>query len=309
MRADANQSPPKGRFGHDALETGFHCRAPRVAQPPRRRVVAHGSGNPEPDIPLDLLDPRAHIVLKDVPFEPDIDLLEGTKYDAVALVGMHAKTGSRGFASHTITIGIEVLLNGKSVSESEWFGYSWGRIGVPVIFDAGDDRLQADIAPTMPWVRFVVTKKATSVSTVELLPVDQVHAEMTAKAKDAITHLSEMKVMKIAIPIRTTLHAVPPATLVMLKDVPGLDYNDSAVTFMAADFPAAYKGLMGLLRVATGGYTSVMNETLRASGTAPQITAAYREALFNRWADFGSGRWTPPPPAAREPGRKYHGSN
>jgi D-aminopeptidase len=202
-----------------------------------------------------------------------------------------------------------VILNGKSVSESEWFGFSWGRIGVPVIFIAGDDRLQADVKPTMPWARFVMTKRATSASTADLRPVDEVHAEMKVKAKDAIEHLAEMKVMKIGAPIRATLHAVPPASLMSLQDVPGLDYKDNSVTFVAADFPAAYKGILGLVRVATSGYASVMNETLRASGMAPQITSQYRENLFARWTDNESGRWTAPAPQAVPAGRKYHGSN
>ncbi|MFT5432806.1 MAG: hypothetical protein ACI9OJ_003510, partial [Myxococcota bacterium] len=108
-------------------------------------VDAHGSTSPEPDLLLDQLDPRAEMVFKDHPFEPYMDLTEPGLYDAIAVVGMHAKTGSRGFASHTFTIGMGVILNGMSITETEVIGYSWGRVDTPVIFASGDDRLASDL--------------------------------------------------------------------------------------------------------------------------------------------------------------------
>ncbi|HKN67918.1 MAG TPA: M55 family metallopeptidase, partial [Gemmatimonadaceae bacterium] len=67
----------------------------------------------------------------------------------------------------------------------------------------------------MPWLEFVVTKKATSASTVELRPVDAVHAEMREKAARAVRNLSKAKVMTLATPMRAGLHAVPPASLAL----------------------------------------------------------------------------------------------
>ena len=68
-------------------------------------IDAHGSGNPEPDIPAGALDPRAKQIFRDTPFRGYVDLVEPNRYDAVAAVAMHSKTGSRGFAAHTITTG------------------------------------------------------------------------------------------------------------------------------------------------------------------------------------------------------------
>src|SRR5512139_2905013 len=69
-------------------------------------VDGHGSGNPEPDVQRDLLDARATQVLRDSAFDAYFALPALASYDGVAVVGMHAKTGSAGFASHTITLGI-----------------------------------------------------------------------------------------------------------------------------------------------------------------------------------------------------------
>src|SRR6185436_5429113 len=120
-------------------------------------VDGHGSGNPEPDLLLDKLDRHAKMISRDKPFDPYVDLVAPGAYDAVVLVGMHAKAGSNGFASHSSTLGMELWMNGMSLSEPEINGYSWGRVNVPVIFVSGDDHLKNDLK-TMPWIEYVVTK-------------------------------------------------------------------------------------------------------------------------------------------------------
>jgi D-amino peptidase len=268
-------------------------------------VDAHGSGNPDPDVRRDLLDPRAKQVFRDKPFDPYVDITEPNTYDAVVAVAMHAKTGSHGFASHTITLGMDMLINDKPITESEIVAYSWGRVGVPVIFVSGDDKLQNDLQ-VMPWIEYVVTKKATSASTVELRPVDQVHAEMREKAARALHNLSKAKVMTLATPMRAGLHAVPPASLASLKGIPGINYADETVTFTAPDFRAAYDGVIALVGAATSGYSRVLQETVRKQPDGQKIMADYSDALFVRWMDYESGRWHPPavPPRAN---KAFHG--
>ncbi len=270
-------------------------------------VDGHGSGNPEPDILLDRLYTRARMVFRDQPFRQYVDLVEPGTYDAVAVVGMHAKTGSHGFASHTYTLGIEILLNDRAITETELVGYSFGRAGVPVIFASGDDRLAADLA-TMPWIEFVTTKKATSASTAELRPQDEVRAELEVAAKRAIEKRDQAKVMKIEGPIRAALRAVPPASLQVLEGVPGIDYKDESVTFVAKNFQEAYDGLIELIGVATTNYSRVLVENLRSIPEGSKLLSEYNDQLVGRWLDFESGRWTPPVPEPAPEGQRYHGA-
>jgi len=271
-------------------------------------VDAHGSGNPEPDIPSGALDPRARQVFKDHPFEPYMDLGEPGRYEAVAVVAMHAKTGSRGFAAHTYTLGIDLLLNGKGITETELIGYSWGRVNVPVIFAAGDDRLQDDLK-TMPWIQFVVTKKATSASTAELRPVPEVHAEMRTKAKLALAQLSRAKAMPLTPPIQAAVRVVPPASLAMLEGVPGIRYSDNRVDFEAADYKAVFDGWMALIHVATRGYPSVLMEAIAARPDGEALRQDFSDRLLARWWDYESGRYTAPAPKQAVEGKRYHGDN
>ncbi len=269
-------------------------------------VDGHGSGNPDPDVRADLLDPRASQMLREAPFDTYFDVPETSSYDAVAVVGMHAKTGSGGFASHTFTLGMDIIINGASITETELVALSWGRFGVPVIFGSGDDRLAADLQ-TMPWIEFVTVKTATSASTVELRPVDQAHAEMTAAARRAVENLASARVMRVSSPITATLRAVPPASLEILDGVPGIDYVNNTVSFDADGLRSAYDGLGALITVARNTYSTIWLEQLRERDLMDELRPAYGEALSMRWLDFESGRWSQPEPGERRARRAYHG--
>ncbi|HJO02344.1 MAG TPA: M55 family metallopeptidase [Acidobacteriota bacterium] len=269
-------------------------------------VDGHGSGNPDPDVRADLLDPRASQVLRDAPFDTYFDVPETSSYDAVAVVGMHAKTGSKGFASHTFTLGMDLILNGASITETELVALSWGRFGVPIIFGSGDNRLAEDLR-TMPWIEFVTVKTATSASSVELRPVDEAHADMRAAAQRAVENLADAGVMRVREPIRAVLRAVPPASLEILEGVPGIDYVDNTVGFDASDLRTAYDGLEALITVARNTYVRVLIEQLRERNLMDEFGPAYGEALSMRWLDFESERWSPPAPDGAPERRQYHG--
>jgi D-amino peptidase len=269
-------------------------------------VDAHGSGNPDPDVLLDKLDKRASMISRDAPFRQYVDIVEKDVYDAVVCVGMHAKTGSGGFASHTFTLGMDIIMDNKSITETELVGYSWGRAGVPIIFTSGDDKLASDLK-TMPWIEYVTTKKATSASTVELRPIDEVHKEMTVKAATAVKNISKATVMKLKEPFKAGLRVVPPASLDRLKNFPGIEYQEDRVFFMAENFTKAYDGVIAIISVATSGYISVTNEVIAKQPNGKELLLEIGDARNMRWLDYESGRWKPEPvvtPALR----KYHGA-
>ncbi len=270
----------------------------------------HGSGNPDPDVRRDLLDPRATQVLRDQEFDTYFGLTTPGAYDAIAVVGMHAKTGSRGFASHTLTLGIGVVINGREITETELMGLSWGRQNVPIIFASGDDRLAVDLAG-MNWLEYVTVKKATAADSAELRPVAEARAELTAKARKAVENLRAglTKSMRVSMPLVAGLKAVPPASLAMLEGIPGVAYADSVLSFPADSIKHAYDVLEKLVGAATGGYMSVLRRGLRANPAAPAIMAKFQTDLEQAWFDQESGRRPPTPPAPAPPAgaRKYHG--
>jgi D-amino peptidase len=263
-------------------------------------VDGHGSGNPDPDVPEGALGPRVTQVFRDTPFRQYVDLVAPDVYDAVVAVGMHAKTGSRGFASHTFDMGIEFLVNGASVTETELVGYSWGRVGVPVILVTGDDRLREDLR-TMPWLEYVVVKRSRSASEAELLPVAQVHREMRAAAARAVRNLGAARPMHLDGPLAGGVRAVPPSSFGMLRNVPGITLRADTVLFEAKDFGALYDGWVALVNVATATHAGMLRETVRELPDGDGILRRNNERLTGRWLDVESGRWSPPttPPRKR----------
>ncbi len=268
----------------------------------------HGSGNPDPDVRSDLLDPRATQILRDEPFDTYFDLPESEEIDAVAVVGMHAKTGSGGFASHTFTLGIDLLINGQSITETELVALSWGRVGVPVVFASGDDRLAADLE-TMAWIQFVTVKEATAADDATPRPVEEARADLTAGARRAIEGLASAQAMRVSTPIHAGLHAVPPASLRFLDGIPGIGYGDDTLRFVTDDLREAYDGLVEIVGLATLGYVSVLQEAVRDQANADEIFEAFGTALTKRWFDQESGRYERPDPGSPEEpaGRQYHG--
>lgn len=271
-------------------------------------VDGHGSGNPDPDVRRDLLDPRATQLIRDQEFDAYFDLVTPKAYDAVAVVGMHAKTGSRGFASHTLTLGIGLVINGQSITETELVGLSWGRQGIPVIFGSGDDRLAADLAG-MDWIEFTTVKKATAADSAEPRPIEEARAELTAKARKAVENLKagRAKAMRVSLPLVAGLKAVPPANLAMLEGIPGIAYRDSTLSFPADSMRHAYDVFEKLVGVAATGYMGTLRRGLRADPAGGKIMERFSTDLSKEWFDYESGRWRAPTPPAPAAGRKYHG--
>jgi D-amino peptidase len=272
-------------------------------------VVAdgHGSGNPGADILVDRLDARAKLISRSQPFDTYLDLGTTGEFDAVAVVGMHAKSGSGGFASHTYTIGMELLIGGHSITETELVGLLYGRAGIPVIFASGDDRLALDLQ-TMPWLRYVTTKKATGASTAELFPVATVHAEMRKQAKLAVERWTEAKVMNVRSPVEVAVRAVPPSNMKWLKGMPGVRYDNEQVSFTASDMVTAYNGMGPIVTALAFSFSDSEFSAFNAQPDAAQQRQKGMEELYRRWFEAESGRAPKPSPTATPTGT-YHGFN
>lgn len=271
-------------------------------------VDAHGSGNPQPDILLDKMDPRAEMINKDKSFRPYIDLTEKNLYDAVAVVCMHSRTGGGGFAAHTYTLGMDWIVNDMSINETEIIGYSWGQVDVPVIFASGDDKLEEQLK-WMTWLEYVRVKTAKGAGDADLRPFEDVHSEMSIKAKRAVENISKAMAVKLTTPVKAQLRAVYPANLKILDGVPGIDYHDHTVTFQAVDYQAAYDGIVELINVATSGYARLLQDTAGEQDNSEKIFREFREKLFQRWVEVESGTWSPPEPVQQTGTKmKYFGA-
>lgn len=165
------------------------------------------------------------------------------------------------------------------LNEPEIYAYSWGRIGIPLIFVSGDDKLNEQVS-WMPWLQHVTVKEARGINDALLYPVDEVHEKMRAAAQYAIENIDNAKTVTLTEPITATLRVIPPADLSILEGVPGVHYDNQSVTFQAADFKEAYNGMRALIRVAQSGYFDLAAGMLFEQENG---FSAFKERIFDSW--------------------------
>jgi len=93
--------------------------------------------------------------------EPSMAKAHGGPLDTVVMIGHHARTPSpRGFCSHTFVWGMEVLLDGDSLSETQTYAQALAAEGVPILVAAGDRWLLEEMREgELGSARLVTTKE------------------------------------------------------------------------------------------------------------------------------------------------------
>jgi len=260
----------------------------------------HGSLDPAL-VPGDRLSARVRVrtradVNNQVTYHPDAAEALRADYDAVVAIGMHTKPFGGGFSPHTLGRGLSPYINGRTLTESELVGYSFGTVNIPVILVSGDDKLQRDLAESMPWVEYVAVKRSVSPDSVEGLPQDEARSRLRLGAQRAVANLSRMRPMKLTAPIRAGLLATFPNDLPMgLKNgsLPGIQATGDTVWFIASDYRASWMGIRVLMTLAQARNASRSLDFIRQRG---QAVAALREladstsAEWRRVESGGSGR-------------------
>ncbi len=256
-------------------------------------VDAHGSGSPKPDIIIEQIDSRAKFIYGNK-IPKGKSLWEYYNFDAIAVVGMHSKTGGGGFMAHTGSFGIDFIVNERSVNETELLMYRVEEFNLPVIFASGDDKLKEELQP-YPWIEYVTVKFATSAYSADLRPIEEVHKEMRMSAKRAVKNIPNAKVVEPKMPIKAGLRAMSPLSLIILKGVPGINYHDDTVTFEAKNYKEARGGMNAIGRVANRIENHrVLLETLGKQDNSKKIWEEYRHNRDIRWLDIKSGQSKPP---------------
>jgi len=148
----------------------------------------------------------------------------------------------------------------------------------------------------MDWLEYVTVKEAHGIDDALLYPVEEVHARMKEAAERAVRNRQKAKAVRLTEPITATLQVKPPADLSLLANVPGVDYRDQSVTFVAEDFQAAYDGMRGLMTVAQYGLYDIAAGILFAQGQ--ESFTAFKDGVFEAWR---KGVQEPPDQSGTDP--------
>ncbi|MDY3071946.1 MAG: M55 family metallopeptidase [Eubacteriales bacterium] len=126
-------------------------------------------------------------------------------FDAVILLGYHAKAGTPGaFLDHTWsgTAIQNAWINGRCSGEVAIDAAIAGDYGKPVIMVSGDDKLCAEAKEILPWVKTACVKTGLAEGGGILLPREKAHRILRETVAQAVAAFAEAKPYIVEKPVR-----------------------------------------------------------------------------------------------------------
>jgi D-amino peptidase len=166
----------------------------------------HGGGK---NVDPQLINKRAHLVQGATP-GVRFKGLEGC--EAVILLGYHAKAQTpaaimaHSYSSATIQ---SMYLNGKAVGEIGVDAAIAAEHKVPVVMVSGDDKTCLEADEWIPGVVTSMVKTATSASTGTCLPLEEAHALIAAKTKEALAIRNSLALIRVNYPATLQWEYIP----------------------------------------------------------------------------------------------------
>ena len=200
-------------------------------------------------------------------------------FDAVILIGYHAKAGSDAILAHTWITGFrDVRVNGVSVPEPSLNGYLAGAFGVPVVMLSGDNVVIEQARPVLGDIHYAQLKQSLGFSKGKHLSIDKSRTLLHDTARVALQSSPKISPIncKLPVTIEVDLSADPirdpalvaraddnfrfidrslPKEITILSDV-DLILNThpqvstpktGTVSFTSKDYPTAYRTLYSIL--------------------------------------------------------------
>jgi D-amino peptidase len=132
-------------------------------------------------------------------------------FDAVLLVGFHAKAGNAdAILSHTwITSFLDVRVNGQSVPEPSLNTWLAGAFGVPVVMLSGDDHVIRESRPVLGDIAYAQVKTSTGYTSGEHLPLDESRRLLRETARIAVAEAGGIAPVRCDLPVTIEVDLSP----------------------------------------------------------------------------------------------------
>ena len=201
-------------------------------------IDSHGSGH---NLQRDDLDAPARLISENFRRYGMMEGLDAT-FDAVFLIGHHAKAGSPvGVMAHTQNGNIrDVQINGRSVGEGGMNTLYAAWHGVPVVMVTGDQVAVAQIQEVATGALGVSVKRAINGRAVELRAPNDVHEEIRRTAAQAV-RTARKPTERPTGPFRIQIWYRDTAIPEVAEAIPGIERpSPDSLAFSADTLPAAY---------------------------------------------------------------------
>jgi len=201
----------------------------------------HSNGR---NVILDLLHPNAKLQWgRQNRRLGQVEGIDGS-FDALLMVGFHARAGTLGVLNHTTNSGViqEIRANGLPIGEIDINAAIAGEFGVPVAMVSGDQTAVEQARERMPHIETAAVMQAVGQYSAWVLPPTRAHALIREATTKALGRLCEMKPYRLEGPIRLELKFHDTAMADAAAMTPGAERLDSrTVACDCADFIQAFR--------------------------------------------------------------------
>ena len=244
----------------------------------------HGSGNPDPDYVLDRMPEGARHEIRAEPYDPYIDLIDGS-YAAMVAIAMHSKADGGGFLAHTYNGHTRWNMGGHEMNESMLVAASAARFGVPLILVTGDDVLEREVKAFSPATEYVVVKTAESVDRAVARPRADVSADIQAAAARALANVRNIPPWTGNLPPRFDNdygYILPEHAAVAIGFPNATIVDNKTVRVQTSSFLEAYLAFRALAGFTGLASQRILVQAVREQPGGPQLLQRARGRLPSR---------------------------
>lgn len=214
-------------------------------------VVSDGHGSMQ-NVILEDLDPAAELVSGS---PKPLTQMEGIdkSFDVALFIGYHARMGSSGVLSHTISGGTvaNIWINGVLMGETGINAVLAGHFGVPVGLVTGDQHVCAEAMELLPGVKTAVVKQAITRYSARCLHPARSREIIREAASDAVRESALLVPYRVTLPVTFTIQFKDTGMAeAATRMAGGVVVNPSTLCFEHASPLVAFSAVRGMIGLA-----------------------------------------------------------
>ncbi len=209
-----------------AIEGAFAAGATEV-------LVGDSHGNAQ-NIDVELLDSRVQLVRS---WPRSDGMVHGIdeSFDAVVLVGYHAREGDYGILAHTFTGSVSLTLNGEPTSEATFAAAIAGHFGVPVVFLSGDQVITSDAQRQFGAIEVAVVKESFGFNAAKMLHPEEARRLIRAGVERGVRQRNDIQPYVMESPVSLELRWEDPAMAEIVSLINGSERINGMTTKFTGD--------------------------------------------------------------------------
>lgn len=218
-----------------------------------KEIVVNDSHGPMTNLLIEKVHPAATLITG---APKPLSMMQGTDstFHAAIFVGYHARMGTHGVLSHTISGAVvaNVWVNDIAVGETGINAGLAGYFGVPVVLVTGDDVVCEEAKSLLPWVHTATVKRAVNRNAARCLPPEKARQVLKEATARALSDVQNAKPWLPASPVTFKIEFKDSGLQANAARLPFVrEVDPRTLSFTADDYLTAFAGLRSMISLAS----------------------------------------------------------